>query len=287
MSTNLVKPSYQQGFAPNAGVRMYPGLWRNVVGAWPFFLGNTGATTPDLSGYGNFSSKDGGTWVSSPYGSALNFVSDNGIDCGSNAVLDDMPACSMNILVNQNALVDNPGPSLFNYGGNVLLSKAQGSRNWYWTIDNGALHWILDGSGGDPEAKTAVVTAANQWYSIGMSWNGSTTVSTGIKFYVNGRPVAQASNTDGGTRQSDAALPFRIGSWGGFNNHRVADVTLWDVVQPSGVFAMLHRDKHAMYRVQETTYAPVSGAPPAGTLLSMRLSNKRANKTANQWAGKI
>jgi len=44
-------PSYHNGFAPRDGAPKHPSLWQGLVGCWPM-LGPTGATLPNVSGYG-------------------------------------------------------------------------------------------------------------------------------------------------------------------------------------------------------------------------------------------
>lgn len=46
------RPSYHQGFARSAGESAYPGLWKDLRGAWIPSLGPTGTTLRDVSGYG-------------------------------------------------------------------------------------------------------------------------------------------------------------------------------------------------------------------------------------------
>ncbi len=50
---SLLIPSFKTGFARSAAESEYPGLWKGLRGSWCPFLGPTGLTLYDWSGYGN------------------------------------------------------------------------------------------------------------------------------------------------------------------------------------------------------------------------------------------
>ena len=52
-SNTLISPSYHQGFAPRDGAVAYPGLWKELVLAQGYALGNTGLNAFDWSGRRN------------------------------------------------------------------------------------------------------------------------------------------------------------------------------------------------------------------------------------------
>lgn len=70
-------PSYGRGFARCAAESAYPNLWKGLLGLWAPYLGPTGLTLYDWSGYGRhgtLTDMDPATdWVASPHGSVLDF----------------------------------------------------------------------------------------------------------------------------------------------------------------------------------------------------------------------
>ena len=89
----ILPASYSNGFAPRDGQPLYPGLWRNCVGAWAPGLGPTGLTFRDCSGFGNhgtLTNMDPGTdWVISGGRYALDFDgSDDYVNVPNPAALD-------------------------------------------------------------------------------------------------------------------------------------------------------------------------------------------------------
>ena len=65
-SPSLVLPSYHNGFAQHAGESAFPHMWRGLVGVWAPFLGQTGMTLRDWSGYENhgaFTNMVVGDWI--------------------------------------------------------------------------------------------------------------------------------------------------------------------------------------------------------------------------------
>jgi len=78
LTPSPVRPSYKSGFARSAAESAYPGLWKNLSGAWCPALGNTGTTihnrSPD-SGIPDCSltNTEAGDWQVGPYGHEIAF----------------------------------------------------------------------------------------------------------------------------------------------------------------------------------------------------------------------
>ncbi len=53
LSRRAVPPSYHNGYARNASISAFPQAWKGLIGIWAPFLGPTGTTLRDVSGYGN------------------------------------------------------------------------------------------------------------------------------------------------------------------------------------------------------------------------------------------
>ncbi len=78
MVTNLIRPSFQQGFARNASESENQGLWKGKVGHWVPSLGVQGQTLYDVSGYSKHGTLMNGTsWVVGEKGYVLSFDGTN------------------------------------------------------------------------------------------------------------------------------------------------------------------------------------------------------------------
>ena len=152
----------------------YASLKHGLVGAWIPSISGSGLLLPDLSGRGNNGSlvgMDASDWVSGQYGRALDFD-------GSN----DTAQVSFNRLGFQQATI-----SFFAFvrnTGNMLFVQVGGLGGVFLSqITTGKLLAFFDGTTANntssDESNTTI--AANQWYHIAATNDGSTT-----RYFING-----------------------------------------------------------------------------------------------------
>lgn len=177
---DIIVPSYAGGFARNRAEAKYPELWRGLVGAWLPFLGLTGSTLRDISGYhnhGTLTNMDPPTdWIISEMGPALAFDGENDyVDCGDVEVAEDQVFTFLALLRSTEEAADQWVISR----GNTLsdtpiigLTKENLKLRCYLRSD--------DGSSSDIEGNTTIVDSA--WHLVAATCDGSL-----VRIYVDGK----------------------------------------------------------------------------------------------------
>lgn len=213
--------SYANGFAPRDGSPLYPELWQGCVGAWAPYLGPTGLTLRDWSGFGNhrtLTNMDPGTdWVLSGGRYALDFDGTNDyVDVGSNV----NPLTGLTVSV---------WAYLANTAGEknvvVKFKDTNGEQCWRIYVNATAVNTDCWNSSGTRFVVGAGTVVAQAWYHIAFTFDGMNLVQ-----YLNG--LATGSAAASGTIKN-ASQPVTIGArinstgaYGNFLNGQIRDVSI-------------------------------------------------------------
>lgn len=141
-------PSYAAGFARSAGESAWPGLWRDLRGAWVPALGNTGDSVFDVSGFGSTGTINNGSWSMTPRGPAVHLESatpGQWIDCGT---------------------IDLPGTQ-----GKTFLTFGRWTV-WMWGKEAGIRGWNGDVVGTRVETATVADGTGTPTFWARTGWSG-------------------------------------------------------------------------------------------------------------------
>ena len=245
------------------------GITRGLVGAWALNEGNSVEQAKDLSGNRNHGDKTAcevGRGLNGP--GALFNATTSLINCGSGASLDDMSAITVVAWIYPLSTGEGGAAKIVAKRGDVAALAG-----WQFGLAAGpVLNFVADHATTDISANSAVAPALNQWSQVVCRWDGGTTASSGIQFFINGRDVGlAASPTNGaGARVSDAANPLIIGNLGpaaertfdGLIDH----VLVFNRIVLIAELALLYRDPYMWLRPEKAfRYAAIAagGFQPA------------------------
>lgn len=254
MASDLLLPSYPNGFARCAAESENPDLWTGLVGLWAPYLGPTGSKLFDWSGRknnGTLTNMDPGTdWVESPYGYALDFDGNNDfVSLPGMASLFSTDASLWMLL----RLVLDPPVDVNKTGFATLGTHGVGSHYPYTDsklyLDVFSTVRSIDGYDNSAFDKT-------QWHNLII-----TTIpgAGNYKLYQNARltttalgpvNIAFPSNAKFGEGRKERFL------WG-----EIAAAALWSRALAPSEIQHLYRDPHALTRPRSRIF-PSAAAPP-------------------------
>lgn len=196
-------PSVQQGYARSAGESEYPGLWRGLVGAWPFGMIGSGNRVSDFSGRGDFGSlTNSPVWVPGEFGRVIQTTQNGGYVVTNGSLgTKNLPTNPFSFFLRINAgLVANGSP---------IRKHDLGNNGWDLSIEtDGSLTFNVWGYTSDTyrSFSSAGFMSANTWHFVYVGWN---TVSTDTTFIVDGKQITVSfTNTGSGSYADDASLPI-------------------------------------------------------------------------------
>lgn len=210
--SNLIIPTYRQGFARYAAESEAPELWEGVVGAWLPFLGPTGSTLRDCSGlgrHGTLANMDLATaWVTDvdAWGNAIYTI---GFDGDNDSIL--IPGWEpSNPLAGQSACTFSVWlrPDFDQtYGTEVyILEKNQRPRFVFSPAIDDFTLVIFTGGSQRWLATTGLTWNSGEWHNLTGIYNGSTWAS-----YWDGKFETSMAAT--GTIDDNPSYNLRIGSF--------------------------------------------------------------------------
>ena len=195
------------------GLNNSSGITRGLVGAWALNEGNSVEQAKDLSGNRNHGDKTAcevGRGLNGP--GALFNATTSLINCGSGASLDDMSAITVVAWIYPLSTGESGVGKIVSKRGDVAALAG-----WHFGMGTGPnLNIGIDHATTDMQASSATNLTLNQWSQVAWRWDGGTTASSSIVFFINGTSTGlAASPTNGaGARVSDAANPLIIGNLG-------------------------------------------------------------------------
>ena len=206
-------PSRGQGLAAVSA-----SLSSGLVGYWNFDEGS-GTTAADASGFGNTSTlTNGPKQVIGQVGQGLSFDGiDDMVNAGSASSLDDLDltgGLSISVWIRPNTLGENSA------GRIVTKDNNTATGHWRFQVEtNNRLLFAKQHSGTLLRREsTNNSIALNTWQHVAVTWGGTSSAS-GVRFFVNGIETGYAVSNDGTLiKNSDNALPVRIGSQENTNN---------------------------------------------------------------------
>ena len=237
---------------PRQGSRLKPAhrLSRGLVGCWLLNEG-CGTTTFDHSLNGNHGSLENiaypatatSGWNPGDYGVGVQFDgTDDRIDCGSDPVLDDLPAISWVLRVN-----------LVGWGENNMgrpICKLKDATDM-WVTHTGDIGWTYSDDAGVKYARSALaILVLNTWYDICITYDDDGD-RTG-RIYLDGEEVSYVQqDTCVGTRLVDAAGSLTIGQrTDGLRefNGMIMHAFMYNRRLTDAEVMQLHRDPYCMFR---------------------------------------
>jgi len=264
MSSSLSIPSYQQGFARSASESEYPELWRGLVGAWCPFLGPTGWTLQDVSGWGNhgtLTNMDPATdWIVTDKGWALDFdgVSDAVILHASKAIVSTEPYTIVALIQPEEIGNTRPILSLNNSGWGRFTGVCTRRA---WVVDHNEYRFTLTKDFVDLYATSWDFTLGD-WYHLA----GVFATTTSRTLYVDGL-------LDGTDTTSDSTTPT-ASTWLGSDKNAYREYSgtlplamLYNRVLASPEIQQLAADPYALFQLRRRVFA-VSAAPPVGAIMN-------------------
>lgn len=134
------------------------------------------------------------------------------IQCGSRAVLDDLPELTAVLWAHPTG----NGPA----GTGTFLGKnnGQGTSGWAFQYTSTVLAFIVGYDVTDLNTQVSVTSGLklNQWHPYAVTWDGTVTSSTGVHIYKDLVDLPHSSDTNGDTtRDTDAAQNLLLGQNGG------------------------------------------------------------------------
>lgn len=204
-------PTYKQGYAKNPEESFYPEDWQGLIGAWCPFLGPTGLTLFDHSGYKNHGSlvnmSPGSAYLISAdshrAGYALEFDgSDDKVDVPDSPIWDASDDISISCWLNYDTKALNEA---------FLCRWDESSNQRVWSIafqddSVGNIRFDTSSSGGfegQNNVASTSGTAAGSWYHILCCHNS---VDRTNKIYLNGSLEATTSSTEIALHNSDIGV---------------------------------------------------------------------------------
>lgn len=152
------------------------------------------------------------------FGKALNFdSSDDVINLGSNAAIDDLPATGMTI----SAWIYPTSAGENSLGFIMTKSSTNGgtagsptpTNGWFLRMNSTtSLMFAVDGSTDLIRTTNTSLVTQNAWNHIVVSWDGVITTAASVHIYINGIEASYATITNGASRVSDASSTLYIGN---------------------------------------------------------------------------
>ena len=250
MGSDLVIPSYQNGFAPRDGPPEYPDLRTELALNWHGPLGPTGLAAKDTSGYGNdgtLHDMDPATdWVMTPHGWGPDF---DGSDDNISFPCPDIHARGTIWILCRANTASQPAQFIVSHrdgGSDTRLGIWHGTTTYRITYGATAL------------ISTGVTISTTGYQSLALEWS-----SAAIEFFADG------------VRRYTGALPAWTGNWnnllwlaeyagGGSNWHGgIIACAGWDRLLKLNEIQLLYRDPHAIVRPKQRVFFASAGAPPS------------------------
>jgi len=250
----LAPPSLKAGFARSASQSASPGLWREMVYAGIPFLGATGNTLHDISGYnrdGTLTNMEpGADWVVTKDGLVLDLDgADEFIELGTIPTGNPLQLVSTPYTIIARVMNNVTGDTFQRI---VDKSDAGSAANgWALTsnVDVDSIQFYVDG--------TTIFTAegtlsAGTWTSVAVTHDGG----TGYALWQDGRAIA--STTDA-ANTPDVATGMRVGSW----NHDVArewngqigGILIYRRLLSNNEISLLNTDLLSPFRLKPRTFS--------------------------------
>jgi len=239
----------------------YPPSDANAVGLW-YFSEGSGATTADLSGYGNNGSIGSLSWTDGKFGKALYFPEATsgppGVRVPGSASLD-IPSFTYE------AFVKAAAPT---YGWMAAQGEADADRERWaiWAEGGGNVKVEIWGGAGQVQTGGGYLLSDGNWHHLAVTFNGGNRV----RFYRDGQLYAEKTLSGSGMRRSGPANLY-IGSGFGSNTQRffgaVDQVRFSDVARdsfPHGAFALITSEPSTA--AGATVAPPVTGSPDLAVL---------------------
>lgn len=249
MVTNLIQPSFNQGFARNGIESENPGLWKGKVGHWVTSLGVQGNVLRDISGYGNDGAfTNAPTWVVGTKGHALDFNgSSNYINAGNSPAL--QITDEITVLVWVKMATTGTGPDLRIISKKATWFDASGFELTY-NPSTDRSDFLTEGGN---LARSDSLDLGTSWHQLGASVANGT---TGM-IYADGLDVTTFDNTTGLNADTQA---FHIGKQSGgadYFDGQIADVRIYNrVLSPQEIW-QLYIDTLADLRINRFLYGAV------------------------------
>jgi len=190
----------------------------SIVGYWKLDDALTDLTTPDESGNGNSGTCSGASCPDDlvigkmSYGFSFDGVDDY-VNAGSGASLDDLHNTGMTISgwANFRAGYGETG-SINMIAAKTGLTEAP-AGSWFFGIDGaGKLNFAKDTGEINLYKQSVQAVPIDSWRYVTLTWDG-TSLSTGVRFYINGSETAYVLDRDGSAAPvSDASNNLFIGS---------------------------------------------------------------------------
>lgn len=212
------------------------GLSCGLVGYWTFDGKDIiRGLVIDKSGNGNHANLSNIAtstfFVPGKIGQGFNFDgSDDALNAGSAAVLDNMSAMTLSVWVKLNSYGAGGGGYLLNKGDNNSgghgwsLFLSQSNSLISFTARYNTTNLLVQTS-----ANSFTTSDFNKWVHIMVTWDGSSNAATGVHIYKNGNELAYSTQTNGSSSYlSDASDNLNIGD-GGLISSRQSNGILDDV----------------------------------------------------------
>lgn len=212
------------------------GLSCGLVGYWTFDGKDViRGSVIDKSGNGNHANLSNIAtstfFVPGKIGQGFNFDgSDDALNAGSAAVLDNMSAMTLSVWVKLNSYGAGGGGYLLNKGDNN-----SGGHGWslFLSQSNGLISFTARYNTTNLLVQTSANSFAtsdfNKWVHIMVTWDGSSNAASGVHIYKNGNELAYSTQTDGSSSYlSDASDNLNIGD-GGLISGRQSNGILDDI----------------------------------------------------------
>ena len=251
--SNLILPSYSQGFARSAAESAAPGLWAGLAGAWLPFLGPTGTVLRDWGGrqnHGTLTNMTGADWVMGDKGWALDFPdADDAITVGDVPIFDDLTAFTWLMRVKHDTTAADH--DLVVRGTHDAMAPF---LLWMDNAGTDSYKMIVTSGGAGSGAKTSAFTpVAGVWYDLAFTF----LASTEMRLYIDGvedanSPFATGEGTLNNTGIGDNVVRFGNDAAGtkGLDG-QIGHAMFYTRVLTANEIAQLYADPFGMFRMRQ------------------------------------
>ena len=263
---DLLKPSYDSGYAKNASQSAHPNLWDGLVGAWMPSLGVTGETLRDVSGNGNHGTLQYDTsWKTNNSETSLYFdgVQDHVSGFGDVSLSSTEPF-SIVSKVRLNSFLD-PFPNICQIKTNTsyaFVVAATLDSNYKGIFFGSTNSWVRLRTG------TNFATNITQSFVILYNGNGAGTASN-FSMYLDGKQI-NLSSAGGFTvlTQNNYLGTANAGSRGIDDWHgNINAFSIYNRALSPSEIKQLYVDSLAPFRTKKRTVVRVPAAIPAATVV--------------------
>lgn len=253
--SGLLIPSFGQGFARCAAESANPHLWDGLVGAWWPFLGPTGGTLFDWSGYGN-------------HGTLTNMAPATDWVAGEKGWVVATPGADDRVVV---ANASTLNPSLMSFGGWLRITGATASRRiaskpytnplaapyyqyGFRTYGGSQLGCEIN-VGGVRKFIVGTALSVNIWYYIMLTYDGNT-----LRLFKDGKPDGTPVASSGTITSYATDLWFGDNTTGDAVAGEFSGWGLWNRALTPSKVQQLYVDPHALARPRSRIIFPAAAA---------------------------